>query len=251
MNITNINGGYVCFDVFENDIRELLEFLKKYNFRGINVTVPYKEKIIKFLDELSDEAKLIGAVNTILFKSNGTIAGFNTDSYGFDKMMARNNVNPNGKKIMVLGSGGSTLTVLYTLKKYDYKNINLIARNTRKAEQLVYKLDLKNINIFDLEILNKNQEYDIIINTISLGLKGERFLNMSKVYCNNSIIDLQYKPKVTSFIKEFEYTKIKKINGLEMLIFQGYKAFQIWTDKKIQLNVNDVCKFIGVENAFN
>ncbi len=249
MNETYINGGYVCFDTDENEIGELFKCLKRYNFKGINVTVPYKEKIFDFVDNVSKEAQEIGAINTIKFSEDGQTTGYNTDTYGFDEMMKLNEVNPDNRNIIVMGSGGSALTVLYTLKKYNYKKIFLLARNIEKAEKIVNKLNLSKIEIFNYNFLNKSQECDIIINTISLGLKGERFFKMSNVYCNDAIIDLQYKPNVTPFIEEYKNTSVKKINGIGMLILQGYKAFQIWTDKNIHLNFNKIVKLLGADNA--
>ncbi len=243
----NLNGGYVCFEIEEDEILSIFDILKKYNFTGLNVTVPYKEKVLKYLDVVTGDANEIGSVNTIKIEKSGKLLGFNTDSFGFNEMMIRNGVNPENQTVMVLGSGGSALTVLHTLKNYNYKKIILLARNLKKAEEILNKLQINNIEIFNFEFLNKRRECDIIINTISLGLKGENFLDMSKVYCNNAAIDLQYKPYTTPFLMEFKNTRIKKINGLEMLILQGYKAFQIWTDANIQVQTDKIFKFLGVD----
>lgn len=243
---SRINGGYNCFEVEEENISKIIHLFKSYNFRGFNITVPYKKKIFKFLDTVEEEAEIIDAVNTVVISQNGKLNGYNTDIYGFTKTLLLNNINLSGKSVTVLGSGGSTKTVLAALKKYNYKSLSIIARTPSKAEEICDRMSLRDCNISDISILNIANECDIMINTTSLGLNGDPFLNLNNIVCNEAAVDLQYNLGSTPFLKEFSTSSVKKVDGITMLIYQGLKAFELWTNSKIEININKITKRLGV-----
>ncbi len=207
------NYSYEVFDL--NDITEISEILKEKNLQGFNVTIPYKEQIIPYLDELSDEAKEIGAVNTVLIR-NGTTKGFNTDTYGFEKTLNLHKKDYH-KKALILGDGGAAKAVKYVLKQKE------IPYNTvsRKSE----------INFENLpeEMVSAHQ---IIVQCTPVGtfpdVENCLHFPFKALSDKHLIIDLIYNPDYTEFIKRAAENGAKCVNGYFMLEQQAEKAWEIW-----------------------
>lgn len=192
---------------------------------GINVTIPYKEKVIPFLDEISAEAKAVGAVNTIKIK-DGKLKGFNTDVYGFEKSLV-DFLTQKEKKIsvenaLVLGTGGAAKAVVYILKKLGIEPI-LVSRKKGKGD-LTYA-DLDTI-IF--------AECRLIVNTTPLGmlpdLESCPDLPYHRINTKYHLYDLVYNPEKTVFLRRGESQGAAIKNGLEMLHLQAEKAWEIWNE---------------------
>lgn len=192
------------------------------NICGLNVTIPYKKKIIPFLDYLDETAQKIGAVNTVNFEmNNGKLItkGYNTDVYGFEKSLLPFLKNYHNKAL-ILGTGGASNAVAYVLEKLgiDFKHVSRKANNN--------SLCYNNIN---LELLN---EYFLIINTTPLGMfpNVNSFPNIPYLSLNEKhiLFDLVYNPIKTEFLKKGEKQKAKIINGQKMLELQALKAWEIW-----------------------
>lgn len=226
-----INGGYCCFEVSKADnLPETLTFLKNSGFVGINVTLPYKNDIMEYIDETDAVASEIGAVNTLLFNESGRIFGTNTDAYGIEKTFEYYSVSCLNKDILVLGAGGSTKALLYYLKDKNYKSLTIANRTTPKAEKMLSHFGLNKGRIIEIESLKKYSEYDIIINTTSVGLDGGRFLDMSNIKCREFAFDFQYSKNLTPFLKKYYKQNVISSDGLMMLIYQGAKSFFKWTE---------------------
>jgi len=230
---SGVNGGYCCFDVPSADkLGETFEILKKFNFSGVNVTVPYKADVIPHMDELSEEAESVGAVNTINF-NNGVTKGFNTDIYGFLKTLELARVDLTDKKILMLGCGGAATAVLYALNNADYRTLDIVNRNQEKCKNSLSLQKISNYTLYDYNYMKQKNKYDVIINTTSIGLKGEPFVDMSNIECCEAAVDLQYSKTETSFLKCFNSDLCRKVDGFTMLVYQAAKAFEIWTGKII------------------
>lgn len=196
------------------------------NLVGLNVTIPYKEEIIPYLDEISEEAKAIGAVNTIRIR-NGKLKGFNTDVYGFEKSLVDflliKEKEINVENALVLGTGGAAKAVVFILKKLGINPI-LVSRKKGKGD-LVYK-DLDQV-IFD--------ECRLIVNTTPLGmlpnLESCPDLPFARINEKYYLYDLVYNPEKTVFLKRGENQGAAIKNGLEMLHLQAEKAWEIWNTK--------------------
>lgn len=196
------------------------------NLAGLNVTIPYKEKVIPYLDEISEEAKAIGAVNTIKIK-DGKLKGFNTDVYGFEKslvdFLTKKEKQIVVKNALVLGTGGAAKAVVFILKKLGINPI-LVSRKKEKGD-LTYN-DLDTI-IFD--------KYRLIVNTTPLGmlpnLEGCPDLPFHRMNAKFYLYDLVYNPEKTVFLKRGESQGAAIKNGLEMLHLQAEKAWEIWNEK--------------------
>ena len=191
------------------------------NLVGLNVTIPYKEKIFPFLDEIDEAAEKIGAVNTIKIAKNGKTKGFNTDVYGFEHSL-RPLLRKNHRFALILGTGGAAKAVRYVLEKceIDYK---MVSRRPKKNEFSYEEIDAK--------VLKK---YHLIINTTPLGMspKVETCPNLPYENLTNQhfLYDLVYNPTETVFLQKGKQQGAIIKNGLEMLHLQAEKAWQIWNE---------------------
>jgi len=235
---TNLDGSYEKFEVEADKIPELIEYFKNNNFSGFNVTIPYKIEILKYLDEIEDTSQKIGAVNTVKIQE-GKLIGLNTDVYGFTYAIPKEKRNIKNAK--VLGCGGAALAVIFGLKELGCKNITICARNKEKALEFINNLAEKTDINFNFEFINEIktlEDTDILINTTPLGTLGE---NEDKMPIDENILksankniliyDLVYNPSMTKLLTATKENNLSYINGLDMLILQGIKAFEIWTGK--------------------
>lgn len=214
----NRKDTYENFDI--EDISALKAILcDQPGLRGLNVTIPFKESVIPFLDRIDKEAEKIGAVNTIKILKDGRLAGYNTDHFGFAKALA--NLNPSGiNTALVLGSGGASKAITYVLDAlgYEYK----IVSRSPKADQLTYK-DLQR------EVMNK---YHLIVNCTPLGTfpNVHQFPDIPYHLLDDRhlLFDLIYNPRETEFLKRGFAKGARVSNGLKMLEYQAKKAWSIW-----------------------
>ena len=204
----NIDAIYDKTKLEEDGIKEIIQDIKKQKIAGCNVTVPFKKKVISFLDKLSPESEKTQSVNTIIFEK-GNLIGHNTDIVGFDKAIKALNFKMKDKKILILGAGGVVPSIIFALKKMDVFEITISNRTKQKAENL--KILFKNLNIVEWGNL---PEFDVVINATSLGLNNEKInLNFSSVGKNKLFYDVIYNPVETNFLKEGKELGNKTENG--------------------------------------
>jgi shikimate dehydrogenase len=209
--------------------------IRSMNIRGINITVPHKEKVIPFLDEISEEALFISAVNTIV-NTDGRLIGFNTDGRGFMKSLNESGISIKDKDILIIGAGGAARAVGYYLCM-EAHSLALYGRTISKVERLAGDLtNVKNIvsTINDLSDIGK---YQLIINATPLGLKNDDPLpvDVNRLSPGQTVCDLIYKE--TRLLKEASKKRCNVINGLGMLLWQGALAFELWTGKMPPIDV--------------
>ena len=227
-----INAIYEKQKLENSDLEKLLFQVKEKKIYGINVTVPFKNSIIPFLDELTLGAKATKSVNTIYLENN-RIIGHNTDIGGFETSIYKSNINLENKKILILGAGGVVPSIIYALTKMKVSEITLSNRTKEKAENL--KKHFKNIKIIKWgEIIN----FDMIINATTLGLKEKDKINLNfPSSCKNKLFyDVIYNPKETIFLKTGKNLGNNIINGKLMFIYQALLAFDIWHKLKPEVN---------------
>lgn len=233
-----INAIYLPFQVRPEDLQKAIEGIKALSIKGINVTVPHKEEVIKYLDEISEEVEYIGACNTVK-NIDGYLQGFNTDAYGFIGGLKELTPDFANKKFLVIGAGGASRAVIYGLIKSGVQKIILANRTVKKAEEIVS--DFKKLNRFIEEIIdiislshieNYLKDVDIIVNTTSIGLKEDDppLFDYSKIEKRHIIVDIIYKK--TKLLQAAEEKGCLYQDGLPMLLYQGAKAFEIWTGQK-------------------
>lgn len=212
--------GYYNYQYFEKNEEDLDEFFEKKDFKGINVTIPYKKTVIKYLDHVSDKAKKIGAVNTIVNK-NGKLYGYNTDYFGFFFNLNKNKIDIKDKKCLILGKGASSKTVEEVLKDMGAKEIVFLSRRFEPFfnDEKTYR------------------DFEIIINTTPVGMypKNGEFLKDIKLdnFKNlEAVVDLIYNPNMTKILIDGKLKNIKYACGIDMLIAQAVKACELFLDKK-------------------
>lgn len=214
------------------------------NIKGLNVTVPYKIDIMKYLYKIDEEAKMIGAVNTLKYTEDGYI-GYNTDINGMEDTLLENSINIKDKTILILGAGGSAYTASFMALKNKVKNIviaNRTIENALKLKQhiLTYYKNI-NVEVINLNNINNLKNIDIVINTTTLGFGAniEKSPLEDDFFKNNSVkfvFDIIYTPFKTKLLQIAENNNIKYTNGFVMLIYQALKAEEIWLDIEIDLN---------------
>ena len=229
----NIDAIYEKQELNINDLQEFILKIKKEEINGANVTVPFKQEIIPYLDELSSEASDTQSVNTI-YLSNHKVVGHNTDISGFEFALKDTQFKVSGKKIFIIGAGGVVPSIISALNKMKVSSIYLSNRTISKAENL--KNLFKNINILEW---GKIPDFDIIINATSIGLKNDDKIDLdfSKIEKGKLFYDIIYNPSETKFIKDGKKLENKTENGKKMFIYQAAAAFKIWHG--IQPEIND------------
>ncbi len=226
----NIQSHYTFKEIEEHQIRDCLEDVRRKFVAGINVTLPYKQKVIPFLDDLVNDAKATKSVNTIYLDKNNKLVGDNTDVYGLQAAYLKEILNDKKKiSALIIGAGGVSPSIIYALIKSGVSNIHITNRTYEKS--LFLKNNFKNIQTIKWENYNDNiKNYDLIINATSLGLKnGEHFTSFFSSYKKTLIyIDTIYNPLETKMIGHLKKNNIKTFNGLNMLVYQGQKSFYLW-----------------------
>ena len=227
----NINAVYDKIKLEENEINEFIQDIKKQKIAGCNVTVPFKKKVIPFLDKLSIQAERTQSVNTIIFEK-GNLIGHNTDIVGFDKAIKSLNFSMKDKKILILGAGGVVPSIVFAMKEMGVSEIIVSNRTKQKAENL--KMLFKNLNILEWGNLT---DFDVVINATSLGLNNERInLDFSKVGKNKLFYDVIYNPAETNFLKKGKQLGNVTENGSKMFIYQAVEAFKLWHGVEPEVN---------------
>ena len=230
----NINANYEKLKTKEDQIKDIIDDVKNEKVYALNVTVPFKQKVIPFIDILSPIAKQTGSVNTI-YKKNGSIFGDNTDVAGFELSIKNSNFSIKNKCAFILGAGGVVPSIIKALQNLEVKKIYLSNRTTKKAKEV--KKIFKGIEIINWgEIIN----FDIIINATSIGLKkGDKFnFDLSNISKNKFFYDVIYNPPETNFLIDAKKFKHHTQNGQMMFVYQAQKAFEIWHDIKPQIDGN-------------
>ncbi|MCR4648845.1 MAG: shikimate dehydrogenase [Lachnospiraceae bacterium] len=216
------------FGIYDYDLKEiprdgLDEFMRAKEFKGINVTIPYKEDVIKYLDNIDDNAKTIGAVNTIVNK-DGKLSGYNTDYFGLKSLLEENGFELSGKKVLILGTGGTSKTAYAVAKNLGASSINKVSRSGKDGA-ITYE-----------EAYEKYADADYIINTTPAGMfpKNEaKPAELTKFKKLQGVADVIYNPNRTRLLLEAKELGIKNCGGLKMLILQAVAACELFTGEKV------------------
>ena len=253
--ISNINNVYLAFDVEKENLEHIVKSLKILKVKGFNVTLPYKISIMKYLDDISKEAKIINAVNTVK-NENGKLIGYNTDCGGFLKSLELNNIDVKGKVVLILGAGGAANAISTSLALAGAKKIYINNRTLIKAEKLAKRIKNQFSRIIvewgDLELNNicKNT-IDMVVNCTSIGMYPdvEKSPMDFKGFSKDLIVyDIIYKPRNTKFLQIAKERDNYTIGGLSMLINQALYSQKIWLENNngnIFHNFNIIERILG------
>lgn len=220
-----IEGEYKLFELKEEELKPAVLEYKEQGIKGLNVTVPYKIKIMPYLDMISAEAEKIGAVNTISL-ANGVLTGYNTDYNGFGMSLARSSIEVKNKRAVILGTGGASKAVVQYLIDNGARDITYVSRNPGDGAH-VSEYSLKTIGYDELE----SMEGDMIINCTPCGMYPK--VDTSPVPYGilkgfDTAVDLIYNPEETLFLRQARESGLKTVNGLYMLVSQAVAAQEIW-----------------------
>lgn len=218
---------YVAFPVHLDYLKEAVKAIMALNLSGVNVTIPHKEKVITFLDEIDKEASYIGAVNTIV-NSNGRLKGYNTDGRGFMQSLFESGISVEGKDVLIVGAGGASRAISYYLGK-EAQKVYLYDIEKEKAEGLAADLKMNFDNIFTVDDIARIERFHLLINATPLGLKDEDPLPFDTALLRSDqiVYDLIYKK--TRLLDEASKKGCLTLDGLGMLLWQGVFAFELWT----------------------
>ena len=207
----------------EKEIPKLIESIRKSEISGVNITVPFKNSVIPFLDSLSFEAKKTNSVNTICTEDD-KIIGHNTDIVGFELALRYINYDVKRKKALIIGAGGVSPSIIFALKNMGCENIYLTNRTFAKAEKIK-----ETFNDITIQKWGDVPDFDIVINATSVGLNKENFdLDLNKFGNNKFFYDVIYNPNETNFLKEAKLNGNKVENGRMMFIYQAHQSFALW-----------------------
>ena len=234
----NIDADYQIIEATDKELSEVVKKIKQGSYTGINVTLPFKQKIINHIDKVVNDAELTGSVNTVFLNNDKTVVGENTDVYGLQAAYFKEIENSFRKKALVIGAGGVSPSVILSIKKSGIKNISITNRTNEKCIFLKKKFSFLNI-IPWLDLKTEIKSFDIIINATSLGLKNGNDFNFNFSNTKNDVIyiDTIYNPLETKTYKYLKEEGRKVFSGLDMFIYQGQKSFYLWN--KVNPEIDD------------
>ena len=238
---TNTNGVYLAWEVDATELAETVANIRRYQMYGINLSMPYKEQVIPYLDQLSEEACLIGAVNTVVNRE-GTLIGYNTDGKGFFKSLPSFKISR--KRLVLLGAGGAAKAILAQAILDGVSQISVFVRSSSIEKTRPYLEKIQNatgsrVDLFALEDVQDLQDSitqaDLLVNATSVGMDGSSQPIPTSIVLPEKLMvaDVIYQPFETPFLKWARNQGNQSINGLGMLLYQAAEAFELWTGKEM------------------
>jgi shikimate dehydrogenase len=245
---------YLAFDVSSQDLEKAVIGFRKYDIKGINITIPHKERIMLYLDQIDPLAEKIGAVNTVK-NVNGNLIGKNTDAFGAKKALIDAGCKIKGKKVLVIGAGGAARAISFALSE-EIDEIFITNRTEKRAIELAKDLnDKAKITAIGKDSSKETlkrliNDVDILINTTPVGMYPDiNQTPISKELLTDHLFvyDIIYNPLKTQFLKDANEIGCKTLNGIDMFVNQGALAFEWWTNKKpnIKLMKEKIIEILG------
>ncbi|WP_195516387.1 shikimate dehydrogenase [Enterococcus dispar] len=247
----NIDAVYLSFEVEKEQLPQFIKGISAFDMIGVNVSMPYKLAVIPYLDELSEAATLIGAVNTIVPQKDGRLVGHNTDGSGFMRSLVDSNVEIIGEEITVIGTGGAATAICVQAALDGVQKINVFNRQGEFFTQKQQKINeiaqksqctLSLTDLADGKALNKALgNSKLLVNATDVGMKPNEaqtpIQDFSAFHDDLAVYDVIYNPRETKLIQIAKEKGLKTVNGLGMLLYQGAFAFELWTGKKMPLEI--------------
>jgi len=240
----NLDFVYVAFRVRREELREAIIGARSLDVLGLNVTMPHKNAVMRYLDEIDPTARSIGAVNTIL-NDEGRLMGYNTDGIGALKALKENGITPNGKKLLLLGAGGAGKAIAFHAAR-ELEELVILNRTPQKAKKLAEVLRREfnkkiNGNALSTEIIEEElRDADILVNATSVGMHpdiDQSLVPPSPLRPDLCVMDIVYNPLETKLAKDAKAVGAKVVSGIEMLVYQGAASFEIWTNRPAPVEV--------------
>jgi shikimate dehydrogenase len=235
---------FLAFRVKAAELENAMRGMRGLGIRGLNITMPHKNEVAKYLDRVDPTVKFLGSVNTIL-NEDGRLLGFNTDGVGALKALRENGVNPDGKKLLLLGAGGAAKAIAYALAK-EVGELCILNRAAEKAKELADALSRtfgKKIvgDALSSSAIQRNlQDSDILINATSIGMHphiSQSLVAPQWLKSDLCVMDIVYNPVETKLVKDAKAAGAHVVSGVEMLLYQGAASFEIWTGVSAPIEV--------------
>lgn len=240
-----IQGSYHVLEMEKQDVPKVPELMRMLNIRGLNVTIPYKEDMMKYVDEISNPAREIGALNTICLK-DGKTYGYNTDYIGILRMFRQNGVELQDKEVQILGNGGAARAVIVAFHDAGAKKITVAGRRKGALQEL--QTDFPYIQTVSYEEIGRG---DIIVNTTPVGMypkTGVSVVGKEVIQKFHVAADIVYNPLETEFLKIAKEEGLQIVTGLRMLIDQAIGSHEIWFGHEIKKDISEeIHKKLAVE----
>ncbi|GAW94123.1 shikimate dehydrogenase [Calderihabitans maritimus] len=238
-----LNYVYVPFAVPPEKIAQALCSLPALNIRGINVTIPHKETVMNYLDWISPEAQMIGAVNTVVVEEDGKLKGYNTDGEGFmDSLREEAGIDPRGLTFTLLGAGGACRAVAVSLALKGARKINIANRTVSRAEAIVEIINRSTsaraqaFSLSERELTAALEESQVLVNTTPVGMyprdKEPPLINPDLLRRTLLVCDLVYRPRETTLLREAALRGCRTLSGLGMLVAQAARSYRLWTGQE-------------------
>lgn len=237
--LTGLKGSYDLIEVPTTEqLKGKINWFNKNDYTGINVTIPYKEEVLKYIDSKSDEVITLNAANTLHF-SEGKVKAYNTDYFGFKRTLDISDIDPYAKKWLVLGCGGGAKSIIAVLK--DMNAAEVIVANRTKY----------NVNIIGLDEISNIEKFDGVVNTTPVGMYpeiGVSPITLKDINKFKIAIDIVYNPLETEFLKISNKAGLKIVKGLYMLVAQAVKAQEIWQNREFSNDlIDEIYQKVGAE----
>lgn len=242
--IKKLDYLYLPFDITKSNLKSAIKGLMLLGVRGFNVTIPHKENILDLLNNVSDEASIVGAVNTVV-NEHGELNGYNTDVYGVTENLMPYKKEISGSTVSVVGAGGAARAVIYSLiKNFKPKKIFIINRNEPKAEALKtyfgdkMKFDsIKTKELFPPDIVDVFKDSALIVNATSVGMYPENddsITSLGNSFKKGQVVfDVVYNPVNTKLLQLAQKEGATTLDGLSMLVYQAAKSYELWTGEEM------------------
>jgi shikimate dehydrogenase len=232
-----LNWRYLTIEVYPQDLADAMKGLRAFNMRGINLTIPHKVEILKYLDEVAEDAKLMGAVNTVR-RIGDKLIGENTDGKGFLRSLREDaQVDPADKRVVVLGAGGAARAITVELALAGAAHITVVNRSPERGQELVTLLDEQTSTTAEFiewdEVYPIPADTDVLVNATSIGLfpdvTAKPNIDYDTLNARMTVCDVIPNPPHTPFLKQAETRGARTLDGLGMLVYQGAIGFKMWT----------------------
>ncbi len=229
-----LDCAYIAYRIPKGELAFGIDSLRKIGISGFNVTIPHKVEMMRYLNEVDTECKLVGATNTVV-NNNGILKGYNTDVAGFMDPIKNRNIKSTGSDVLLLGAGGAARAIIVAFSKENVKKITIANRTKQTADELVrfaHSLGMDS-DYSDLENAGRIAgNYKFVINATSIGLKGSGCpISTDKINKDSVIYDIVYMPVETPLIQQSKNQGATIIYGWEMLLAQAMKGFEIWFNR--------------------
>lgn len=229
-----LDHGYQALNIPPAHFNHIRDIASEYGLDGFNVTIPHKERIIPYLDELTDEARAIGAVNTVHIKE-GCWIGHNTDGLGFVKGLIEYYGDLSDAKILILGAGGASKGITYSLSQKTVHRIAVANRTMSRFDDWQFEVTPYHLS----EVDQIAGQFDIIINTTPVGMhtSTDQVVSLKELKHDALVCDIIYVPAETAFLKAARLQGYKTYNGLDMFVYQGAESFKFWTGLEADIEI--------------